>query len=94
MELAWRHPSLTVKSAIFHLNRDRPPAYTTVMTILNHLVKKGLLRRIKDGRNFVYEATVDREAFITDRMNRIQTCLQKNFPIAFEASRSQFGAGD
>ena len=84
MELAWDQPSLTVKSAIFHLGQDNAPAYTTVMTVLNRLVEKGLLARTREGRNFVYRAGVDRETFVTERVNRILNCLRKNFPDAVE----------
>jgi predicted transcriptional regulator len=36
------------------------PAYTTVMTTLDRLYKKGLLSRRRDGRGFVYTAHVSR----------------------------------
>ena len=38
-------------------------AYTTVMTTLDRLYKKGLLNRRKDGRAFVYAAAITRERF-------------------------------
>lgn len=38
-------------------------AYTTVMTTLDRLYKKGLLRRRKDGRAFFYSAALTREEF-------------------------------
>jgi predicted transcriptional regulator len=83
MELAWRQPSLTVKSALSHLGPKSGLAYTTVMTVLNHLVDKGLLTRSRDGRNFVYQAVIDRTAFIRSRITEIRACLKKNFPSEF-----------
>jgi len=83
MELAWRQGSLTVKSALFHLGPKSDLAYTTVMTVMNHLVDKGLLSRTRDGRNFVYEPQVERDAFIRDRIAAVRTCLKKNFPKEF-----------
>ena len=44
------------------LLRHRPLAYTTVMTMLDRLAKKGGLSRRKDGRAFVYAPAVSREA--------------------------------
>lgn len=38
-------------------------AYTTVMTTLDRLYKKGLLRRRKLGRAFLYAAVVSEEAY-------------------------------
>jgi len=84
MELAWEQTTLTVKSALFCLDRDDRRAYTTIMTVLNRLVDKGLLTRVRDGRNYVYRAGIDREIFIRDHIERIQTCLKKNFPDAFD----------
>ncbi|MCD6249688.1 MAG: BlaI/MecI/CopY family transcriptional regulator [candidate division Zixibacteria bacterium] len=84
MELVWGQTNLTVKSALFYLDRDDRRAYTTIMTVLNRLVDKGLLTRARDGRNYVYRAGIDRETFIRDHIKRIQACLKKNFPDAFD----------
>ena len=83
MDLAWQHSHLTVKSALYHLGPKSDLAYTTVMTVMNHLVDKGLLSRTRDGRNFVYEAIVSRESFIRERITGINDCLKKNFPGEF-----------
>jgi predicted transcriptional regulator len=40
---------------------DGPVAYTTVMTTVDRLFKKGLLERRRIGRAFVYRARVTRE---------------------------------
>lgn len=37
---------------------DAPAAYTTVMTTLDRLYRKGMLERVKRGRAFVYRAVV------------------------------------
>lgn len=79
MELAWRHGELTVKKALFLWGSESRPAYTTVMTILNRLVDKGLLRRHKDGRVFAYEPALDRASFLAGRIDRVKACLKKNF---------------
>jgi predicted transcriptional regulator len=41
---------------------DRPLAYTTVMTLLARLEKRGGVTRHKQGRAFVYEPKVSRQA--------------------------------
>jgi predicted transcriptional regulator len=43
------------------LNRRRRRAYTSVMSLLNVMTDKGLLRRKPKGRAFTYEAKVHRE---------------------------------
>jgi predicted transcriptional regulator len=42
--------------------RSRPLAYTTIMTVLERLVRKGKLTRRKVGRSFVYSPEASRDA--------------------------------
>jgi predicted transcriptional regulator len=42
--------------------RTRPLAYTTIMTVLDRLVRKGKLTRSKSGRAFVYRPEASRDA--------------------------------
>jgi BlaI family penicillinase repressor len=41
---------------------SRPLAYTTIMTVLERLVRKGKLTRRKAGRAFIYAPSASREA--------------------------------
>ena len=42
--------------------QTRPLAYTTIMTVLERLVRKGKLSRRKSGRAFIYLPTASRDA--------------------------------
>ena len=59
MEILWTGGAGTVRDVIDRL--ARPLAYTTVMTTLDRLYKKGLLARRKSERAFVYSAALTRE---------------------------------
>jgi predicted transcriptional regulator len=59
MALAWARGELTVRDACETLGDAF--AYTTVMTTMDRLFKKGLLSRRKVSRAFVYRATATRE---------------------------------
>lgn len=50
---------VAVRDVVDRLNAGRadPLAYTTVMTVMTRLAKKGVLRRRKRGRGFFYEAS-------------------------------------
>jgi predicted transcriptional regulator len=52
MEIVWAAGEATVHDVAQRL--DRPLAYTTVMTTLDRLYKKGLLARRKSERAFLY----------------------------------------
>ena len=80
MDLAWEKKSLTVKEALFYMGRKTDLAYTTVMTILSRLADKGLLKKTRDGRQFVYTPAVGKAEFIKQRLKIIRTCLKHNFP--------------
>jgi predicted transcriptional regulator len=58
MALAWQRSEVTVRDACDALGVG--VAYTTIMTTMDRLYKKGLLARRKEGRAFVYSATASR----------------------------------
>lgn len=59
METVWTRGAGNVRDVIDRLGR--PLAYTTVMTTLDRLYKKGLLARRKSDRAFIYSAAFNRE---------------------------------
>jgi len=44
------------------VGQSRPLAYTTIMTVLDRLVRKGKITRIKQGRSYTYAPTQSRDA--------------------------------
>jgi predicted transcriptional regulator len=61
MGILWaRADRLSVRDVHDLLARDRDLAYTTVMTVLDRLAKKGLVSRRLDGRAWLYEASRSR----------------------------------
>ena len=59
MDVVWETGETTVKAVQAAL--PRPVAYTTVMTTLDRLFKKGFVARTRCGRAFVYQAIRTRE---------------------------------
>jgi BlaI family transcriptional regulator, penicillinase repressor len=59
MQLAWSRPEVSVRDACERLGSA--VAYTTVMTTMDRLFKKGLLLRRKVGRAFVYRAAATQQ---------------------------------
>lgn len=54
MDIVWRGERVSVRDVQAQLSRT--VAYTTVMTTLDRLYKKGFVERARDGRAFVYNA--------------------------------------
>ena len=59
MNVVWRLGAGNVRDVVRHMERNL--AYTTIMTTLDRLYKKGLLDRELTDRAFVYSAKVTRE---------------------------------
>ena len=64
----WGRPAL-VREVVDDLHGDRPLAYTTVMTVMENLHRKGWLRREKDGRAWRYEPSRSRSAYTVELMS-------------------------
>ena len=56
LRVLWGEGDLAVRDVQARLSR--PAAYTTVMTTLDRLFKKGVLRRRQDSRAFLYAAAL------------------------------------
>jgi len=67
MEVLWADLSFEVTARQVE---ERLPgyAYTTILTVLDRLHRKGLVRRAKDGRAFRYAAISSREEYTAELM--------------------------
>ncbi len=64
MRKIWERPGpVTVRDIVSDLQGERPVAYTTVMTVMDNLRRKGWLRRHPDGRAYRYEALVTAQEY-------------------------------
>lgn len=64
----WGRPAL-VREVVDDLRQDRPLAYTTVMTVMENLYRKGWLRRHRDGRAWRYEPAGSRSGYTAALMS-------------------------
>ncbi len=68
MEVLWaRDEPLSVRAVHAALG-DRGLAYTTVMTVLTRLANKGVVRRSRQGRAWLYRPAAGREAYVAELM--------------------------
>lgn len=56
MNTLWPLGEATVREIRDHLAERRARAYTTIMTIMDRLARKGMVERRKAGRKYVYRA--------------------------------------
>jgi predicted transcriptional regulator len=69
MQILWSRGESNVRDVTREL--DRPLAYTTVMTTLDRLYKKGLLERRMPDRAFLYSTRMSQEEWERKRAGRI-----------------------
>jgi predicted transcriptional regulator len=82
LQAIWRLGEANVKDVRDIVTKDRKLAYTTVMTTLDRLEKKGTLKRKKAGKAFVYSAAMS-EAELR------QMAVQHLIDEYFEGSREK-----
>lgn len=59
LETVWKLGRATVEEVRNEQPGPRRSAYTTVQTVMNRLVERGLLERAREGKAFVYNARLD-----------------------------------
>ena len=74
MDRLWsRDAPATVRELLEDLSTERKIAYTTVMTVMDNLHRKGWLTREMDGRAFRYAPTDSREKYSAALMREALT---------------------
>ena len=69
MEQLWSSEDwVTVRAVHEALSAERDVAYTTVMTVLDRLAKKELVKQRREGRAYLYQAAGSRSAMTADLM--------------------------
>lgn len=61
----WQRGEATVRDITTEIQKGRPAAYTTVMTVMGHLAEKGLLTRTPlDKKTHLYHVAMTEEEFL------------------------------
>lgn len=82
MKEIWNQEHMCVRDVQQALRGRRPLAYTTVMTLMDKLHHKGVLRRQRNGKAFVYSAAVEESEVLAEVVGAFCNAF-------FEGSRSQ-----
>jgi predicted transcriptional regulator len=68
LEVLWSHDAPISARQVQAACADRKLAYATVRTVLERLVRKGLVDHGRDGRTLMYAAAGTREGFVAELM--------------------------
>lgn len=81
MELVWEIGECNVRAILEELNErsDKKRKYTTVMTTMARLDRKGLLERRREGKTDIYKPTMTREQYLEARAAAEVGALVENY---------------
>jgi predicted transcriptional regulator len=79
LEIIWANNPITVKRVRYFACKDGSYAYTTIMTVMNRLVVKGILTRTKKSHSFSYSPVMPREQFLDYAIDKVLSGLFKDF---------------
>ena len=63
MSAVWAQGEATVRSVTDAVASDGPRSYTTILTVMTRLDRKGFLARRREGKRDVYVAAVDQDDY-------------------------------
>jgi predicted transcriptional regulator len=97
MEDLWSHGESTVRAVLDRLNKhtSKKRAYTTYMTIMARLHKKGVLDRRREGKTDFYAPKLSREEFMGSRAKaEVEELVAQYGDVALSHFARQFASLD
>jgi predicted transcriptional regulator len=81
MESLWAGGEMTVREVMDELNAQSSPerAYTTFMTVMARLDRKGLLTRRREGKTDIYRPVMTRDEYLGVRAETEVSALVEQF---------------
>ena len=89
MNTLWPMGEGTVREIRERLAEKRPRAYTTIMTIMDRLARKGVVERRRVGRAYIYRPNLSREDARAQALSQI---IENFFGGSREALLAEIGA--
>lgn len=78
MDVVW-DANQPVKVSYVHSKLDDEKAYTSVMTVMNRLVKKGLLSRSKTKNYYEYEAIKSKKNYASNKVKAMFSSILNSY---------------
>lgn len=87
MDILWSRAEVTGREVLEEIQKERPLAFTTILTVMDRLLKKGLIKRKKMGGVFVYAPSISRDEFVKQVSEEV---LQGILDISASSAASSF----
>ena len=87
MDILWNRGDVTGREVLEEIEKTRPLALTTILTVMDRLLKKGLIKRKKRGWVFVYTPSISRDDFVRQVSEEV---MQGILDISASSAASSF----
>lgn len=107
IEILWPLGEASVKEVWSRVNPERRLAYTTVMTVLEKMHRKGILAQRKKGKAYLYSALLNRDqalqgiidhirdAYFAGSLSELAGFIEKNCAsVAVPPAKPSSGSGE
>lgn len=91
MDVLWRRSEASVREVFEELSAKRTLAYTTVLSTMRNLERKGFLQRSKSGTAHLYRPSYTREELARLTANQVLNGLLDGFGQPFLAGLTDTG---
>lgn len=71
MQILWKQAPLTVSDILNYIKRRPMPAYTSLLTLVQTMEKKGYIKHEKSGKAFAYLPVLKQEKFLISEVKRV-----------------------
>lgn len=79
MTAMWKITEGSVHDVLNHLSDKRDLAYTTVMTVMDRLARKGFLDRRKQGKKYIYRPAITEQELEKEVLTGLYSSLLKDW---------------
>jgi len=86
MQTIWRNGEVTVPEVHELVAAERSLAYTTILTTMRNLVRKGYLERRRAGRGHTYRAALDEGDVARSAVKELLQRLFRGSPVHFASA--------
>ncbi len=87
MDILWERGEVTGRDVLEEIEKEKSLALTTILTVMDRLLKKGLINRKKAGGIYVYSPSISRDDFVKQVSEEV---LQGILDISASSAASSF----
>ena len=80
MPIVWRKGKVTIKAVFEEMYEKHSLTYTTIMSVMNRLAKKGILNQDRSTIPFMYSAAISREEMASLILDEIVNKILEGSP--------------